>query len=911
MQLVLHRHQLYQCEMENRLKKKFDWDLVWNYLRDLIAIETLPNGDRLWRADQEKSLAWIASHLQQQPGVLIADEVGLGKTRLAIALAVCVAAVGGRVAILIPPGLTFQWRDEELRDFLLQIKSLRLPWMPNHINTKVLRTYPDLFDFGEEQPSYPLSSPGKFVFLSHRFGLPQRLPSVTRDELWALPFVLKLKVVKDGRSARGASTLDISAAQRVAVEWLSRNAPKALLARMLTQDMGTVQKPAFDVPENVMLFRNLIGELVGDFELVIIDEAHKNRAGIESMSVSDKRASTVMQSRMSACLNQILMRPGSNSRYAKRVALTATPMEMDAEQWAGVLSRIGLEQEQVVQLTKTVSSFADAVKGVRTGSEAEIAQLTKTARAFQEGLRPLVTRRLWRDHPCVQRFATMNGQTEAAHPHRRMVANVVMLSDLLPSEKLHLAYTEGVAVASRGIATNHSLKNAGSRHSQGLPLMSESMPESAVRDALRKDSLDTTPEGIAEHAKRQRQAYWLDSLEALTNQMGRVAEKPRWKLQWHPKVRHAVTLIERLADEGKKVLVFGEFIDPIRALDRALNIRHYLRHVREGRPIPVPAGVKSDDPDVLRWLESVDMQFSADQIFSFAGDAASLSSQYINERAGLREACRAAAENFFNQAQPGAVFIAPELIHALVTWLVQKLCVSDHPAIFAGATGRDTIKSDVEQLLRDLKDADPAERSHIYDTARRSDLDDPDAAKQFDWESVIREQAKELEQDATGNYVFRMSPFSQMLYGETKAATRRVRQSTFNNKQLNPQVLIGQSAVASEGLNLHRACRSVVLFHLDWNPGRIEQQIGRVDRQDSAWMIDFADWDGQGEAPQINIHTMVLESTYDAFRTGVVSERAKVLRSQLFGEIFPIDQLSLLDEEVQEAIGKINIDFRP
>jgi hypothetical protein len=102
-----------------------------------------------------------------------------------------------------------------------------------------------------------------------------------------------------------------------------------------------------------------------------------------------------------------------------------------------------------------------------------------------------------------------------------------------------------------------------------------------------------------------------------------------------------------------------------------------------------------------------------------------------------------------------------------------------------------------------------------------------------------------------------------------------------------------------------------VLFHLDWNPGRIEQQIGRVDRQDSAWMADFAQWNGQGEAPQINIYTIALEGTYDAFRTEVVHERAKVLRSQLFGEILPLDQLSQLDEEVQAAIGQIRIDFRP
>jgi hypothetical protein len=127
-------------------------------------------------------------------------------------------------------------------------------------------------------------------------------------------------------------------------------------------------------------------------------------------------------------------------------------------------------------------------------------------------------------------------------------------------------------------------------------------------------------------------------------------------------------------------------------------------------------------------------------------------------------------------------------------------------------------------------------------------------------------------------------------------------------------VLIGQSTVISEGLNLHRACRSVVMLHLNWNPGRIEQQIGRVDRQGSAWMRDFESWEkaeAAGEAPHIDIYTIALEGTYDAFRTAVVNERAKVLRAQLFGEILPAEQLLHLPEEAQAAIGAIDIDFRP
>ena len=43
---------------------------------------------------------------------VIADEVGMGKTRIAVEVCRCVIESGGRAALLVPPGLGFQWQDE-------------------------------------------------------------------------------------------------------------------------------------------------------------------------------------------------------------------------------------------------------------------------------------------------------------------------------------------------------------------------------------------------------------------------------------------------------------------------------------------------------------------------------------------------------------------------------------------------------------------------------------------------------------------------------------------------------------------------------------------------------------------------------------------------------------------------------
>ena len=42
-------------------------------------------------------------------------------------------------------------------------------------------------------------------------------------------------------------------------------------------------------------------------------------------------------------------------------------------------------------------------------------------------------------------------------------------------------------------------------------------------------------------------------------------------------------------------------------------------------------------------------------------------------------------------------------------------------------------------------------------------------------------------------------------------------------------VLLATDA-AGEGLNLHHSCRTVINLELPWNPMRLEQRIGRVDR---------------------------------------------------------------------------------
>ena len=417
-----------------------NWDEVFSRLAEL---ESVPH---LWRAGQDASLQWLREKLASEPGVLIADEVGLGKTRLAIAMAVCVAHSGGRVAILIPPGLTFQWRDEELVGFIRQAREQGVPWLKSWWpDVRVLRTFRDLFSSGT---GFPISKQAPITFISHTFGLP-RTETAKRAELWALPFMLKKKLV-DGRKVRGAGKLTISEFQAEAVQWLAQHGSSPSLDRVRTEQLGKLSPAAFSDGTNRELFEDLVGQLVGQFDLIIIDEAHKARAG-DDATKKEKAAETTRMSRLSRLLRHILLRSGAKrTRAAKRIALTATPMEMDAGQWVTIFNRIGLGAERVKSLEGAVMAFEKATRGLRVGSEVEVQTLRDAASDFSEKLKPIVTRRLWRDDPMVQDFARVTSATEVAHPHRRLIPHVKSLSDMTLRDRTYLALTEALSAAARG-----------------------------------------------------------------------------------------------------------------------------------------------------------------------------------------------------------------------------------------------------------------------------------------------------------------------------------------------------------------------------------------------------------------------------------------------------------------------------
>lgn len=66
------------------------------------------------------------------------------------------------------------------------------------------------------------------------------------------------------------------------------------------------------------------------------------------------------------------------------------------------------------------------------------------------------------------------------------------------------------------------------------------------------------------------------------------------------------------------------------------------------------------------------------------------------------------------------------------------------------------------------------------------------------------------------------------VYGDTRDETRDRIMLTFNTP-FYPEIVIASSVMA-EGVDLHLNCRHVIHHDLDWNPSSLEQRTGRIDR---------------------------------------------------------------------------------
>lgn len=126
---------------------------------------------------------------------------------------------------------------------------------------------------------------------------------------------------------------------------------------------------------------------------------------------------------------------------------------------------------------------------------------------------------------------------------------------------------------------------------------------------------------------------------------------------------------------------------------------------------------------------------------------------------------------------------------------------------------------------------------------------------------------------------------------------------TGNSKKNRPSILKSFSSsglpavlvctpVSQEGVDMHKYCRKIILHDLNWNPAKLEQRVGRVDRHGS-----LASVTGQ----PVEVFVPFLANSYDEYQYKRVLERSN-LQELVFGR----NEMVANEQDEDELTGEDN-----
>lgn len=900
------------------------WEKVAQRVRSIANRDAYPLDE-----GQRRSLRWIAQRLSQH-GVVLADEVGTGKTRIACAVMMAVIESGGRVAVVVPPGLMHQW-IEEAKQIL-----------PDGPSPKVLRTLHLFLDEVSQAPQnsrdrQPDANAAEWWLISHRFEAP-RVRSGSQWWRLAIPSLVRLAMedevpgVSDGEAVRRLRkrVARIANDRENVLDGLTRRAA----GNISETERGQVLAQLRDLPlirlrenaDNARLLasfrakdsvarrvtRRLLGYWLGPFDLVIIDEAHKGRSEFDHPD-DEPESHRKDRSTILTRLVEGILRPAGDAR---RLCLTATPMELSLDQWLGLLARAGCkldrnQGEQVTRLLHSASTRAvmapDEILGLQS--------LCDASREFRRVMSPFVTRRRRSEEPLIQRFGqATNASAGQPHPHRRVRPLTVRWADVLAADDAWLRVlfaAEGMSQAACGLPEKVSGEWPDSIRKSYTRLAAGHVTADLIAD---EGKIIVPAEGTldpAVRAKIARVAWWY---ERLRDARRRVASNSSFTSlpefdpdTEHPRILAAVREIEHWTQAREKVLVFGVFLGPLHRLRDVLNARHTLRSLDAGRPLS--HAMLGD----ARFLALTLRQWER---MRTEGTLPGRLQYVVPEMARLRAAIKEAQGEYERLRDR----VRRRAVHAVGAWRKEPDLLADATDEIEGAVVHHLVAFMIDDMLERGSETTATSNAKLDELAegfaeRRirpllRDLNTDDATDG----AVAEIRGAKLRRAFCDEQEFRQSLHARLLEGSTPMETREHLQDAFNREHSSPRVLIAQSQVGREGLNLHEACRVVLQFHAEWNPAVLEQQIGRVDRKRSEWERRAQQWlDGgmKGEAPFIEVRQLICEGTYDAYQWERVASRQRLFDASLFGSLLPSDAWVRVPHEWAERLREAAPTFSP
>lgn len=859
-------------------------------LSDKLRATTAPQFANDWER-QRRTAADILKRLTTQEGVILADQVGMGKTYVALAVAVSEILSTrelSQVVVFVPPSVADKWVREwkKFSETLLEhgsgIRCVERPIRSGEDFLKALDDPPEQRNHLVIITHTALTSSLKdnFIQLALLYYATRRVPGVAdlrqRISKWSdgrrgiIPntkftpntiFKLLETPPTKWRDAwfklTGEKLLDDPVP--IALEEAARNIDFCALRNVIEElpirssaDIENRLKRAREALADVTqtVWSSLLSSTDLDLPLLIVDEAHRlKNSGTQISKLFAPRSDDPKAGAFHGVFRRMLF-------------LTATPFELGHNELINVLSRMGAVSRSVhpplnkrldaldgvLKLAQASALSFDAAWGRIAPCDLSVFDSWSADSNVPHSI-SAAAREAWR-------HASLTAQSRHEmhkvlrpwiirheRPHRRdYLSGAAIIGDettgglAIPDEFalpfLLAARAQSVALDERGPARPLFAYGIASSYEAFRRLGFDAEEDGRDSDVSKEDRDNKDPSLLAHSADSEAVRWYRREIDCILMDAS-VREA-------HPKISATVNKAAKLWLQGEKCLIFSWFIRSGKALEDALTKRIDTLITEKAKQ-----ALHAENPDLA--LDRI-----SDRIFR------SDSYSYARTRERLTDALKDAADG---HADVLDLVVDSGIRHLrtpsyLVRYTPLNPDINDEQ-VWAGIKGDnpssivllDRWKHFAERLAKARKQIEAIDPNDQHDSefARiRAAL----LGAHTDSESASRRGAS-------------LHPVRRA-YGGTERNVRERLIALFNTP-FAPELLVA-SSVMGEGIDLHQECRFVIHHDLDWNPSVLEQRTGRLDRIGA-----LAERLGRN----IEVYEPYLAGTHDEKMYKVVKDRAQ------------------------------------